>query len=107
MKQKRGDESVLYPTPAVLAGATGNGKPNFITTAPVGIMPHSHVSLGMNKVHYTNQGIRDSCIIAIRLLTCFCHLLKLPDSHLNFHSRFCSLSVTGLIFFNGLITANN
>ena len=49
MKHKRGGESVLYTTPTVLVGATGNGKPNFITIAHNGIMTHSHVSLGMSK----------------------------------------------------------
>jgi len=59
MKQKLGEENVLYPMPTVLVGATVNGKPNFITIAHVGIMTLTHISLGINKVHYTNQGIKE------------------------------------------------
>ena len=59
MKTKLGSQNVLYPTPTVLVGATVNDKPNFITIAHVGIMTHTHISFGMNKVHYTNHGIRE------------------------------------------------
>jgi len=34
MKTKLGAVNCLYPMPTVLVGATVNGKPNFITSAP-------------------------------------------------------------------------
>ena len=60
MKEKLGATNALYPTPTVLVGATVNGKPNFITIAHVGIMTHTHISLGIGKVHHTNAGIKDN-----------------------------------------------
>jgi flavin reductase (DIM6/NTAB) family NADH-FMN oxidoreductase RutF len=60
MKEKLGPLNALYPTPATLVGATVSGKPNFITIAHIGIMTHSHISLGMGKIHYTNAGIKEN-----------------------------------------------
>jgi len=59
MKTKLGSQNVLYPSLTVLVGAMVRGRPNFITIAHVGILTHSHISLGMNKVHYTNLGIKE------------------------------------------------
>jgi flavin reductase (DIM6/NTAB) family NADH-FMN oxidoreductase RutF len=55
-----GNVNALYPTPATLVGALVNGKPNFITIAHIGIMTLHEISLGVNKVHYTNSGIREN-----------------------------------------------
>ena len=59
MKKELDGINVLYPTPAVLVGATVKGKPNFATIAHVGIMAHNYISLSMAKMHYTNTGIRE------------------------------------------------
>lgn len=59
MKQTLGPENLLYPSLTVLAGAMVQGRPNFITIAHVGIMTLSHISLGMHKSHFTNQGIKE------------------------------------------------
>lgn len=67
MKTNIGIENVLYPTPTVLVGALVNGKPNFITIAHIGIMTHTHISLGMNKIHYTNQGIREQKTFSVNI----------------------------------------
>ena len=56
--QRMGPLNALYPTPTTLIGALVDDKPNFITIAHVGIMTLNMVSLGMNKVHYTNAGIK-------------------------------------------------
>jgi flavin reductase (DIM6/NTAB) family NADH-FMN oxidoreductase RutF len=58
MKIELGAKNCLYPMPTVLIGALVNGKPNYITIAHVGIMDLESVSLGMNKRHYTNDGIK-------------------------------------------------
>ena len=67
MKEKLGAVNALYPTPTVLVGATVNGKPNFITIAHVGIMTHSHISLGMGKGHHTNGGIKENKTFSVCL----------------------------------------
>jgi flavin reductase (DIM6/NTAB) family NADH-FMN oxidoreductase RutF len=67
MKEKLGVVNALYPTPTVLVGATVNGKPNFITIAHIGIMTHSHISLGMGKPHYSNSGIRENKTFSVCL----------------------------------------
>ena len=58
MKTRLGQTNLLYPTPTTLVGALVDGKPNFLTIAYVGIMDHTHLSVGMNKSHYTNAGIK-------------------------------------------------
>jgi flavin reductase (DIM6/NTAB) family NADH-FMN oxidoreductase RutF len=58
MKTELGAKNCLYPLPTVLVGVVVDGKPNYITIAHVGIMDLESVSLGMNKRHYSNQGIK-------------------------------------------------
>ncbi len=58
MKIELGAKNCLYPMPTVLVGALVDGKPNYITIAHIGIMELESVSLGMNKRHYTNAGIK-------------------------------------------------
>jgi flavin reductase (DIM6/NTAB) family NADH-FMN oxidoreductase RutF len=67
MKAELGAKNCLYPLPTVLVGALVNGKPNFITIAHVGIMDLESVSLGMNKRHYTNAGIKSNKTFSINL----------------------------------------
>lgn len=67
MHETLGPLNALYPTPTVLVGAMVNGKPNFITVAHVGIMDHTHLSLGMGKIHYTNAGIHENRTFSICL----------------------------------------
>lgn len=67
MRQELGPINALYPTPTVLVGATVNGKPNFITVAHIGIMTHSHISIGLGKIHYTNAGIHENRTFSVCL----------------------------------------
>jgi flavin reductase (DIM6/NTAB) family NADH-FMN oxidoreductase RutF len=67
MKVKLGIKNCLYPMPTTLIGALVNGKPNYVTIAHVGIMDLTSVSLGMNKNHYTNQGIRENKTFSVNL----------------------------------------
>lgn len=67
MKTKLGAKNCLYPLPTVLVGANVNGKPNYITIAHVGIMDPDSVSLGMNKSHYTNAGIKETGTFSINI----------------------------------------
>lgn len=72
MLQKIGQQNVLYPTPVTLVGTIVNGKVNFINIAHVGIWssqaPHL-ISLGMNKAHYTNAGIKENKTFSVNVPT--------------------------------------
>jgi flavin reductase (DIM6/NTAB) family NADH-FMN oxidoreductase RutF len=67
MKTEVGAKNCLYPMPTTLVGALVDGKPNYITIAHVGIMDPGSVSLGMNKVHHTNAGIKENGTFSINI----------------------------------------
>jgi flavin reductase (DIM6/NTAB) family NADH-FMN oxidoreductase RutF len=67
LKVKLGERNCLYPMPTTLVGALVNGKPNYVTIAHVGIMDSTSVSLGMNKNHYTNQGIKENKTFSVNI----------------------------------------
>ena len=67
MKKELGAKNCLYPLPTVLVGANIDGKPNYITIAHVGIMDIGSVSLGMGKIHYTNEGIKENQTFSINI----------------------------------------
>ena len=67
MKAKLGAKNCLYPMPTTLVGANVNGKPNYITIAHVGIMDPGSISLGMNKAHYTNGGIKENGTFSVNI----------------------------------------
>jgi flavin reductase (DIM6/NTAB) family NADH-FMN oxidoreductase RutF len=67
MKTELGVKNCLYPLPTVLVGTLVNGKPNYVTIAHVGIMDLESVSLGMNKRHYTNAGIKAAKTFSINI----------------------------------------
>ena len=69
MKKLLGAKNCLYPLPTVLVGANVGGKPNYLAIAHVGIMDLGSVSLGMNKVHYTNAGIKENGTFSINMPT--------------------------------------
>lgn len=67
MKKNLGALNCLYPLPTILVGAMVNEKPNYITMAHVGVMAHVCISLGMNKVHYTNSGIKQTGTFSVNI----------------------------------------
>src|SRR3990170_2228633 len=67
MKVKLGIKNCLYPMPTTLVGALVNGKPNYVTIAHVGIMDLTSVSLGMNKSHFTNLGIKENKTFSVNI----------------------------------------
>ncbi len=85
MKVKLGVKNCLYPMPTTLVGALVHGKPNYVTIAHVGIMEITSVSLGMNKNHYTNQGIHENKTFSINI----------PSTKLVKETDYCGL-VSGL-----------
>ena len=67
MKIDLGSKNCLYPLPTTLIGAMVNGNPNYIAIAHVGIMDLSSISLGMSKVHYTNEGIKKNGTFSVNI----------------------------------------
>jgi len=67
MKIELGPKNCLYPLPTTLVGALMDGKPNYVTIAHVGIMDLGSVSLGMNKLHYTNAGVKTNKTFSINI----------------------------------------
>lgn len=66
-KRGLGAKNCLYPLPTTIVGALVNGRPNYITIAHVGIMDMGSVSLGMNKSHYTNAGIKANGAFSVNI----------------------------------------
>jgi len=60
MKTTIGAQTCLYPMPTTLVGANVNGKPNYITIAHAGLMSAGCIALSINKVRYTNAGIKEN-----------------------------------------------
>jgi len=67
MKKKLGAKNCLYPSLTTIVGAMVNGKPNFLTIAHVGIMTMKEISLGINKKHYTNAGIKANKTFSVNI----------------------------------------
>ena len=67
MKVKLGAKNCLYPMLTTLVGANVNGRPNYVTIAHVGIMDFGSISLGMNKAHYTNGGIKENGTFSVNI----------------------------------------
>ena len=67
MKIELGAKNCLYPLPTTLIGALVNGKPSYTTIAHVGIVDPASVSLGMNKSHYINAGIKTNKTFSVNI----------------------------------------
>jgi flavin reductase (DIM6/NTAB) family NADH-FMN oxidoreductase RutF len=67
LKISLGARNCLYPIPTTLAGANVAGKATFITIAHVGILDYTTISLGINKAHYTNAGIRENGAFSVNI----------------------------------------
>ncbi|HNX22715.1 MAG TPA: flavin reductase family protein [Spirochaetota bacterium] len=70
MKVVLKEKNALYPLPVALIGTEIDGKPNFITIAHLGIGAMDMVTLGMNKAHYSNQGIITNREFSINIPSC-------------------------------------
>jgi flavin reductase (DIM6/NTAB) family NADH-FMN oxidoreductase RutF len=67
MKVEIGPRNCLYPMPTALVGANVKGEPNYLAVAHVGIMEYTTVSLSMNKIHYTNLGIKENGTFGVNI----------------------------------------
>ncbi|HLN90150.1 MAG TPA: flavin reductase family protein [Candidatus Binatia bacterium] len=84
MKVELGAKNCLYPLPTTLVGALVDGKPNYTTIAHVGITDPATVSLGMNKSHFSNAGIKVNRTFSVNM----------PSTKLVKETDYCGL-VTG------------
>lgn len=68
-KQKLGKKNHLFPNPIVLVGANVNGRPNYVTVSYCGIANRipAMLSISMNKLHYTRQGIKETGVFSINV----------------------------------------
>ncbi|MEI6876638.1 MAG: flavin reductase family protein [Spirochaetota bacterium] len=72
MRKKLGKKNLMYPMPVMIVGALVDGKPNFCNIAHVGILnasPPHLISLGMNKAHWTNRGIRETGTLGLSIMS--------------------------------------
>lgn len=78
-KVKYQNKALVYPLPAVLAGALVNGKPNYITLGNCGIMSVAPpvIYISSNKSHYTNRGIIENGAYSVNFPSA--DLVKLVD----------------------------
>ncbi len=63
-----GNVNGLYPTPVTIVGTCVDGKINWINIAHVGIIGINEIILSINKVHYSNRGIRENKTLSINLV---------------------------------------
>jgi flavin reductase (DIM6/NTAB) family NADH-FMN oxidoreductase RutF len=68
-KKKLGPQTLLFPMPAVLVGATVGDRPNFMTAAWCGIAASKPpaVSVGLQKVRHTLKGIIEKDTFSINV----------------------------------------
>jgi len=67
VKEKLGATNALYPLVTALVGATVDGRADFATIAHGGIAHLKGVTLGMNKSHLTNEGIKANRTFSVNL----------------------------------------
>jgi len=68
-KTKLNPQPLLYPTPAVLIGATVDGRPNFMTAAWCGVACSEPpmLAVGIRPGRYTYRGIRENLTFSINV----------------------------------------
>ena len=67
MKEKLGARNALYPLVTTIVGTVVDGKPDFATIAHVGIAHLNGITLGMGRVHLTNEGIKANRTFSVSL----------------------------------------
>lgn len=74
---------MVYPIPAVLAGAIVEGKPNYVTLGNCGIISVDPpvIYISSHKSHYTNKGIHDNNVFSVNI----------PSSNLMNKLDYCGL----------------
>lgn len=69
MKKNIGAVVGLYPTPVTVVGTEFEGKVNWINICHIGIIGLDKIMLSMNKVHYSNKGIKQNKTVSVNLVS--------------------------------------
>jgi len=71
-KKKLGPLPILWPHPAVLVGATTDGKPDFVAVAWAGIVAGSPpcVAIGLQPHRYSLKGIYQNMTFSVNIPSC-------------------------------------
>jgi len=67
VKEKLGAKNALYPLVTTIVGTVVDGKPDFATIAHVGIAHLNGITLGMGRIHLTNEGIKANRTFSVSL----------------------------------------
>ncbi len=67
MKKNIGNVVGLYPTPVTIVGTKVDDKVNWINIAHIGILDYDCMMISINKVHYSNKGIKENKTVSINL----------------------------------------
>jgi len=67
MKEKLGPKLSMYPSLTTLVGAKVDDRPNFLPIAHVGIADMGTLTLGINRAHYTNKGIKENKTFSVNI----------------------------------------
>lgn len=68
MKRNIGSALALYPTPLVVVGAIGDGKPTWTLVGHVGIIGHDRVMVSLAANHYINGVIKKENKLSIHIV---------------------------------------
>lgn len=62
-------ETILYPMPCSIVGATVHGKPNYLTVAWFSMVNQKppYLAIAIGKTRYTNSGIKDNKTFSINI----------------------------------------
>lgn len=59
----------LYPTPVTIVGTDINDRVNWINIAHIGIIGVDKMLISMNKIHYSNEGIKQNKTLSINIIS--------------------------------------
>lgn len=69
MKKNIGSVVGLYPTPSTVIGTVVNGTANWANVAHIGIVGLDCIMLSINKVRYTNIGIKENKTVSVNIVS--------------------------------------
>jgi len=68
MKKNIGSKLCLYPSPVTVVGTVIAEKVNWMNVAHIGIWGYDKILLNINKVHYTNIGLKEHKTMSINIV---------------------------------------
>jgi len=104
-KSKLGPEPLILPMPALVVGASVNGKPNFMIASWCGIAAYKPpaITIAMNKARYTLKGVKENGTFSVNVPSC--DIIKKADYCGIYSGRKKDKSQIFKIFYGELKTA--